>query len=54
MLLRHCSHIGDIAYHYGYQRFDSQIMLTVIVLLVILVAVIQLGGDRLARGLNKR
>ncbi|PTT94207.1 ABC transporter permease, partial [Pseudomonas sp. HMWF031] len=30
------------------------IMLTVIVLLVALVAVIQLGGDRLARGLNKR
>eukprot|EP01034_Spumella_vulgaris_P041117 gene41117-50883_t len=46
--------LGDIAYRYGYQRFDSQIMLTVIVLLVLLVAAIQLGGDRLARGLNKR
>jgi D-methionine transport system permease protein len=46
--------LGDIAYRYGYQRFDTQIMLTVIVLLVILVAVIQLGGDRLARVLNKR
>jgi D-methionine transport system permease protein len=46
--------LGDIAYRYGYQRFDSQIMLTVIVLLVALVAVIQLGGDRLSRGLNKR
>jgi len=29
-------------------------MLTVIVLLVLLVAVIQLGGDRLAQRLNKR
>lgn len=29
-------------------------MLTVIVLLVILVAAIQLGGDRLARVLNQR
>ena len=46
--------LGDIAYRYGYQRFDSQVMLTVIVLLVILVAVIQLGGDRLALALNKR
>ncbi|MNQ88033.1 Methionine import system permease protein MetP [compost metagenome] len=46
--------LGDIAYRYGYQRFDSQIMLTVIVLLVAVVAVIQLGGDRLVRGLNKR
>ncbi len=24
--------LGDIAYRYGYQRFDSQVMLTVIVL----------------------
>ena len=46
--------LGDIAYRYGYQRFDSQIMLTVIAMLVALVAVIQVGGDRLARGLNKR
>ena len=46
--------VGDIAYRYGYQRFDSQIMLTVIAMLVALVALIQLGGDRLARGLNKR
>ncbi|MNT89730.1 DL-methionine transporter permease subunit [compost metagenome] len=46
--------LGDIAYRYGYQRFDSQIMLTVIVMLVVLVALIQLGGDRLAKGLNKR
>ena len=46
--------LGDIAYRYGYQRFDTQVMLTVIVLLVVLVAVIQLSGDRLARVLNKR
>ena len=46
--------LGDIAYRYGYQRFDSKIMLTVIVMLVVLVAVIQVGGDRLAKGLNKR
>ncbi|MDZ5602987.1 methionine ABC transporter permease [Pseudomonas sp. RP23018S] len=46
--------LGDIAYRYGYQRFDSQIMLTVIAMLVVLVAVIQLSGDRLAKALNKR
>ncbi|MFG0415098.1 methionine ABC transporter permease [Pseudomonas sp. zjy_8] len=46
--------LGDIAYRYGYQRFDSQIMLTVIAMLIALVALIQLGGDRLAKGLNKR
>ena len=42
--------LGDIAYRYGYQRFDSQIMLTVIVLLVVLVAMIQLSGDQVGAG----
>lgn len=46
--------LGDLAYRYGYQRFDTQVMLTVIVLLVLLVSLIQLGGDRLALRLNKR
>jgi D-methionine transport system permease protein len=46
--------LGDLAYRYGYQRFDTQIMLTVIILLVLLVTLIQFGGDRLARVLNKR
>lgn len=46
--------LGDLAYRYGYQRFDTQVMLTVIVLLVILVALIQFTGDRLAFVLNKR
>ena len=46
--------LGDLAYRYGYQRFDTAVMLTVIVLLVILVTLIQFGGDRLALKLNKR
>jgi len=46
--------LGDLAYRYGYQRFDTDVMLTVIVLLVALVTVIQFGGDRLALRLNKR
>ncbi|MCS3606185.1 methionine ABC transporter permease [Erwinia rhapontici] len=46
--------LGDLAYRYGYQRFDSQVMLTVIVVLVALVTVLQLCGDRLSRRLNHR
>ncbi|MGR2856816.1 ABC transporter permease [Erwinia sp. 1181_3] len=46
--------LGDLAYRYGYQRFDSQVMLTVIVVLVTLVTVLQLCGDRLSRRLNHR
>jgi len=36
------------------QRFDSQVMLTVIIVLVALVTVLQLCGDRLSRHLNHR
>jgi len=46
--------LGDIAYRYGYQRFDIQIMLAVIVVLVILVMLVQATGDTLSNQLNKR
>ncbi|MBF7683268.1 ABC transporter permease [Acinetobacter sp. B5B] len=46
--------LGDVAYRYGYQRFDVQIMLAVIVVLVVLVMLIQYFGDQLSQHLNKR
>ncbi|WP_173910927.1 methionine ABC transporter permease [Acinetobacter sp. Marseille-Q1618] len=46
--------LGDIAYRYGYQRFDMQIMLAVIVVLVALVMLVQAFGDSLASQLDKR
>ena len=46
--------LGDIAYRYGYQRFDMQIMLAVILVLVVLVMLIQATGDLLANQLDKR
>lgn len=46
--------LGDIAYRYGYQRFDMQIMLAVIVVLIVLVMLIQATGDTLANQLDKR
>ena len=46
--------LGDIAYRYGYQRFDMQIMFAVIVVLVALVMLIQAFGDSLASQLDKR
>ncbi|WP_296278144.1 methionine ABC transporter permease [uncultured Acinetobacter sp.] len=46
--------LGDIAYRYGYQRFDMQIMFAVIVVLVALVMIIQAFGDNLASQLDKR
>ena len=46
--------LGDIAYRYGYQRFDMQIILAVIVVLVILVICVQAIGDTLSHQLDKR
>lgn len=46
--------LGDIAYRYGYQRFNMQIMLAVIVVLVILVMLVQATGDTLSNQLDKR
>ncbi len=46
--------LGDIAYRYGYQRFDMQIMLAVILVLVVLVMLIQATGDLVANQLDKR
>ncbi len=46
--------LGDLAYRYGYQRFDTQFMFTVIVALVALVTVLQFSGDKLSKRLNHR
>jgi D-methionine transport system permease protein len=37
--------LGDIAIRSGYQRFDTQVMAIVIVILVPLVCLIQFAGD---------
>lgn len=41
--------IGYVAVTYGYQRFDNAVMVATIVVLVVLVALVQLTGDRLVR-----
>jgi D-methionine transport system permease protein len=46
--------LGDLAIRYGYQRFETSVMIAVIVVLIALVALIQAGGDRLARLVDHR
>ncbi len=41
--------LGDLAIRYGYQRFDPVVMLTTVAILVFIVQLLQMGGDRLAR-----
>jgi D-methionine transport system permease protein len=46
--------LGDLAIRYGYQRFETSVMIAVIVVLIGLVALVQAGGDRLAKLANHR
>lgn len=46
--------LGDLAIRYGYQRFETAIMVGVIVMLIIIVSIIQVVGDFAARRLNRR
>ena len=46
--------LGDIAIRYGYQRFQGDIMLAAIIILIIMVQVIQMIGDGLSKAMNKK
>ncbi|WKB54692.1 methionine ABC transporter permease [Eleftheria terrae] len=46
--------IGDLAIRYGYYRFQTDVMVLTVALLVVLVQLIQFGGNALARRLDKR
>ena len=41
--------IGDLAYSYGYQRFDSSVMLLTVIVLLILVQLVQSLGNWLSK-----
>lgn len=46
--------LGDIAIRYGYQRFRPDVMLATIIILIVVVNVIQAGGDFASRKKNKK
>jgi D-methionine transport system permease protein len=46
--------LGDLAIRYGYQRFQPEVMLATVVILVVLVQGIQSLGDWIARLMNHR
>lgn len=46
--------LGDIAIRYGYQRYQTDVMLAAVILCVVLVQVFQSFGDVLARKIDKR
>ena len=46
--------LGDLAIRYGYQRFRPEVMLATVVVLIVLVQLVQLAGNTLAKRLDKR
>jgi D-methionine transport system permease protein len=46
--------IGDLAIRYGYYRFQTDVMVFTVAILIVLVQAIQLVGNTLARRLDKR
>lgn len=46
--------IGDLAIRFGYYRFQTDVMIVTVLLLVVLVQVIQFAGNRLAHYFDKR
>ena len=46
--------IGDLAIRYGYYRFETDVMVFTVAVLIVLVQIIQFAGTRVARRLDKR
>lgn len=46
--------LGDLAIRYGYQRYEEEVMLATVVLLIVLVQGIQWLGNRVARFYSRR
>jgi D-methionine transport system permease protein len=46
--------IGDLAIRFGYYRYDNTIMIATVAILVVLVQLIQLFGDIMAKAVNKK
>ncbi|GAB2795110.1 ABC transporter permease subunit [Streptomyces daliensis] len=45
--------LGSVALSYGYQRFETSVMLATVALLIVLVTLVQLIGDAVVRGLAR-
>lgn len=46
--------VGDFAIRYGYQRFETELMIFTIIMMIILVQVIQITGTTISKKLDKR
>ncbi|GAB6991572.1 methionine ABC transporter permease [Paenibacillus pini] len=46
--------LGDLAIRYGYIRYDAEVMIIAVVVMIILVQILQMAGDRLVRHFTRK
>lgn len=46
--------LGDLAVRYGYQRFQTDVMVVTVMLMIVIVQILQMLGDRVVRRLSRR
>lgn len=46
--------LGDLAIRYGYYRYQTEVIIFIVAILVLLVVLMQTSGNRLAKALDKR
>src|SRR5690554_3823247 len=46
--------LGDLALRFGYQRYQTDVMIITVVILVVMVQILQVFGDRLVARLNRK
>lgn len=46
--------LGDLAIRFGYQRFQTDVMVVTVLLLIALVQILQMSGDRLVRSISRK
>jgi D-methionine transport system permease protein len=46
--------LGDLAIRYGYQRFQTNVMIVTVLILLVLVQILQMLGDRMVRSFQRK
>jgi D-methionine transport system permease protein len=46
--------LGDLAIRFGYQRFQTDVMVVTVILLLVLVQILQMIGDRLVTHFSRK
>ena len=46
--------VGDLAIRFGYYRYQTDVMLITVAVLIILVQLVQMGGDQIAKNADKK